>query len=130
MTFRGGNTEFMQAMELTEAERHSGARASVAFTRWPAPASIQERIDKVFETWLTVPSLASVEAPDDAEPILTVDDVIKAHVLDTLKRLHGNQTQTAKALGVDRRTLHRWLDTWKMRRRAICAGEGSEGSSA
>lgn len=43
----------------------------------------------------------------------TVDAVIRWHVERVLGSLHGNKTATAKALGVDRKTLHRWLGQWR-----------------
>lgn len=39
----------------------------------------------------------------------TLKQVQRAHVLQVLAEQNGNKTHAARALGVDRRTLYRWL---------------------
>jgi len=43
--------------------------------------------------------------PDD------LNAVIKKHVLEVISR-HANLLHAAQALGVNRRTLYRWLEDW------------------
>jgi DNA-binding NtrC family response regulator len=47
------------------------------------------------------------EGCDDSLPFLwpTVSDVERQHILDTLRRCHGNRTRTAKLLGISLRGL-------------------------
>lgn len=39
-----------------------------------------------------------------------VDDVIREHVERTMASVGGNKSRAAKLLGIDRRTLYRWLE--------------------
>ncbi len=50
-------------------------------------------------------------APLDA-PILTLDEVERAHILASLERLDGNRKATAKALGIGENTLWRKLKSY------------------
>ena len=43
---------------------------------------------------------------------VTLADVERKHVLAVLEEHEGNRTQTAKALGIDRRTFYRKLRRW------------------
>ncbi len=42
----------------------------------------------------------------------TLDEVVRAHVRSVLAILHGNQSNAARALGLDRKTLSRWMRKW------------------
>lgn len=53
---------------------------------------------------------------------LTLADIVKAAVLQTLDRLDGNRTQAAQSLGISVRTLQRKLKLWQN------GGGGSKGS--
>jgi transcriptional regulator of acetoin/glycerol metabolism len=44
---------------------------------------------------------------------VTLADVVKAAVLQTLDRLDGNRTQAAQSLGISVRTLQRKLKQWQ-----------------
>jgi DNA-binding NtrC family response regulator len=48
----------------------------------------------------------------EVPPGLTLADLVKAAVLQTLARLHGNRTQAAYCLGISVRTLQRKLKQW------------------
>jgi DNA-binding NtrC family response regulator len=41
-------------------------------------------------------------------------EVQRAHILDVLKREHGNKARTARALGVNRRSLYRLLEKYNI----------------
>ena len=41
--------------------------------------------------------------------ILTIDQVVILHIINTLQVLGGNKTEAARLLGIDRRTLYRKL---------------------
>lgn len=42
-----------------------------------------------------------------------VDDLVRDHVAKTMAFTGDNKTQAAKLLGIDRRTLYRWLEKGK-----------------
>ena len=44
----------------------------------------------------------------------TVDQVRRRHVLHVLELCHGNRTQAAHMLGIDRKTLFRNLKKWNI----------------
>jgi transcriptional regulator of acetoin/glycerol metabolism len=44
--------------------------------------------------------------------VLTLEELEKKHVLETLDRTSGNVARAARALDVDRRTLYRKLEKW------------------
>jgi DNA-binding NtrC family response regulator len=44
--------------------------------------------------------------------IESLQEVTRRHVLLALRLHHGRREETAKALGVSRTTLRRWLDMW------------------
>jgi len=48
-------------------------------------------------------------------PILSLDDMNRKHTLETLDRLHGNKSETARVLGITVRTLYNWLNRWNVR---------------
>jgi len=49
-----------------------------------------------------------------AASIMTLDQVQAEHVRNVLEALDGNITATARALNVDRRTLYRMCERWKI----------------
>lgn len=67
----------------------------------------------------------------------TLDEVVRAHVRNALAVFHGNQSNAARALGLDRKTLARWLRKWGISANAeprtlppgsLVAVEGIDGS--
>ena len=53
----------------------------------------------------------------DMGPQLTADslrEVIRRHVVHVLEKNAGNRQRTAKALGVSRATLYKWLKDWDL----------------
>jgi DNA-binding NtrC family response regulator len=61
--------------------------------------------------------LEAVEPAAEPPPHLVkpADQVLREHVLLTLRLHHGLKDETARALGVSRSTLRRWLDRWAVR---------------
>lgn len=55
-------------------------------------------------------------APEDRR---TLDEVVRAHVQSVLSICHGNQSIASRALGLDRKTLARWMRKW-----GVTASEG------
>lgn len=45
-------------------------------------------------------------------PDWSLDTAIREHALMVLGVKGGNKTEAARALGIDRRTLYRWLRKW------------------
>ncbi len=43
---------------------------------------------------------------------ITADEIVKIHTLAVLERKKGDQKAAAKTLGIDRKTLWRWLRAW------------------
>jgi transposase-like protein len=43
---------------------------------------------------------------------ITADEIVKIHTLAVLERKKGDQQAAAKTLGIDRKTLYRWLRAW------------------
>lgn len=44
--------------------------------------------------------------------VLTLEELERKHVLETLDRTAGNVARAARALDIDRRTLYRKLEKW------------------
>ena len=55
-----------------------------------------------------------------AQQIPTLDELQKRHVADVLEATHGNMTETAKLLGVNRRTLYRMIDRHGLNKARKC----------
>ena len=54
------------------------------------------------------PSMSGTDLPE----LLTLEEVERRHVLRVLEACHGNRTDAAKILGLDRKTLYRKLLRW------------------
>jgi len=51
---------------------------------------------------------------DAVEPqTKTLAAVTREHIENVLAAFHGNKSKAAKALGIDRRSLYRYLERWK-----------------
>ncbi|MFT3698471.1 MAG: helix-turn-helix domain-containing protein [Kofleriaceae bacterium] len=50
-------------------------------------------------------------APNDAD-LVSLDEVRRRHVTQVLEHCHGNRTNAAKILHLDRKTLYRKLVRW------------------
>ena len=51
-----------------------------------------------------------VEVPNELR--ITLDEIRRRHVIKVLEACHGNRSEAAKILGVDRKTLYRRLRRW------------------
>jgi DNA-binding NtrC family response regulator len=58
------------------------------------------------------PRRSSALAGNDIAELLTLEEVERRHVLRVLEACHGNRTDAAKVLGLDRKTLYRKLLRW------------------
>jgi two-component system response regulator HydG len=55
-----------------------------------------------------------VLAPQEAEAIVPLEEVEKATIIRTLNALDGNKSETARQLGITRKTLHKKLKSYGM----------------
>ncbi len=61
----------------------------------------------------TPPSTA-VEKPEGAEPeLVSLDELDRRHVFRVLAAMHGNREESARVLGISRRTLTRMIQRWQ-----------------
>ena len=58
---------------------------------------------------------------NDAQEIVTVDELERRYILRVIKLLGGNKARAAQLLGLDRRTLYRKLDRYKGRGQGLSA---------
>jgi two-component system response regulator HydG len=58
------------------------------------------------------PRRSTALAGNDIAELLTLEEVERRHVLRVLEACHGNRTDAAKVLGLDRKTLYRKLLRW------------------
>jgi transcriptional regulator with GAF, ATPase, and Fis domain len=105
-------------------ELHSGVRgyspaALGAIRKYPWPGNIRELENRIKKALVLCDS--TLLAPEDLElgedamaPILPLEkakeEFQRRYVLEALERNHGNRTQTARDLGVDPRTIFRYLE--------------------
>ena len=69
---------------------------------------VEDLPDKVRQQKSPRPSLSGNDVPE----LLTLEEVERRHVLRVLEACHGNRTDAAKVLGLDRKTLYRKLLRW------------------
>ncbi|GBC83240.1 Transcriptional regulatory protein ZraR [bacterium HR10] len=67
-------------------------------------------------------------APPEREP-RTLQEVERRHILRILEETGGNHTRAAEILGIDRRTLYRKLEKYKIPRDSSRRGERANGAS-
>ena len=60
------------------------------------------------------PATSNFEACDAGPRSWALDKVIQAHVADCLLSFNGDRIATAKALGIGKTTLYRWLKEWRV----------------
>jgi two-component system response regulator HydG len=70
--------------------------------------SVEDLPDKLKSQSRRPASLSGTELPE----LLTLEEVERRHVLRVLEACHGNRTDAAKILGLDRKTLYRKLLRW------------------
>jgi DNA-binding NtrC family response regulator len=125
---------FLKRCSPKGRERVSGLTVEAAerLLRYPWPGNVRElqnciersvalaRFDR-----LTVEDLPDrighfadphTELANDDEPstIVSLEELERRHVTRVLETLGGNKTSTAQALGMDRRTLYRKLERWRI----------------
>ena len=69
---------------------------------------------------------SAAENDIDLEHVWTLDQLERRHLERVLHRHHGNKTQAAKALGIDRRTLYRKLERYEGRHPTSSPPPGQE----
>jgi two-component system response regulator AtoC len=84
---------------------------AVALTR-----SEQIEVDDLPERVRTFEGSRAALTDVDSELVLSLDEVERRHIQRALQAAKGNKTQTAKVLGVDRRTLYRKLERFEAER--------------
>ncbi|MFU8802974.1 MAG: helix-turn-helix domain-containing protein, partial [Bradymonadaceae bacterium] len=58
--------------------------------------------------------LSVTDSPEDHDPVLTLDEVERRHILNVLARFDGHRRKTAEALGIGENTLWRRLKKWDL----------------
>jgi transcriptional regulator with GAF, ATPase, and Fis domain len=107
------------ADELASAVRGFSPQALAAIKKYPWPGNIRQlenRIKKALvlcDKTLLAPEDLDL-GPEAQQPIVPLEkakeDFQRRYVLDVLERNNGNRTQTARDLGVDPRTIFRYLE--------------------
>jgi len=98
-------------------------RALEALKRHPWPGNVRELENTVHRLSILAPGpridIDDIETylpgqtEQDQGAILPLAEVERRHILATLRRLGGHRTNTAKALGIDRKTLHNKLTRYQ-----------------
>jgi DNA-binding NtrC family response regulator len=99
----------------------SAARRLVAYA-WPGNVrelenAVERAVALARDEWISIddlpPALEAAPSPylfaSAAERMMTLEELEKGYVKHVLERLGGNKTRAATVLGVNRRTLQRWL---------------------
>ena len=84
-----------------------------ALERAVALAHFEEiQVDDLPEKLKSSPRRTAALSGTDLTEMLTLEEVERRHVLRVLEACHGNRTDAAKILGLDRKTLYRKLLRW------------------
>jgi DNA-binding NtrC family response regulator len=70
-----------------------------------------------------------VLSADQAEEIVTMDELERRYLLRVLKTVDGNKSRAAQLLGLDRRTLYRKLDRYRGEAKSASASESAAQAS-
>jgi transcriptional regulator with PAS, ATPase and Fis domain len=107
------------ADEMQSPVKGFSPQALAAIRRYPWPGNIRQLENKIKKALVLCDK--SLLGPDDLDlgveaeaPIVPLEkakeDFQRAYVLEVLERNNGNRTQTARDLGVDPRTIFRYLE--------------------
>lgn len=114
---------FLQRLgrKLGKGELRLSREAWELFLRYDFPGNVRE-LEHLVEASLALASGDEVTAEDvllamgstagRLSATGTLEEVVREHVLRTLKRCGGRKKEAARALGVDRTTLYRMLKRW------------------
>jgi DNA-binding NtrC family response regulator len=77
---------------------------------------LEQALDRAMRKNVTEPGVPlSLPEASEAEPAVTLEDVERQHILQTLNRNAGNRTAAAKELGISRRTLYYKLNEYQQK---------------
>jgi DNA-binding NtrC family response regulator len=120
--FRAANPE-QQVIVLTGFGNLEAARASIRldvvdFLEKPCPlGELEKSLHRATQRLvrpMPQPMLLTQPEPEaDDEPVQTLEDVEREHIISTLRRNDGNRTATAVELGISRRTLQYKLSEYQ-----------------
>jgi transcriptional regulator with GAF, ATPase, and Fis domain len=113
-------TKYAKEMGKPGMEFSSEAIASIKKHSWPGNVrEVENRVKKAIlmcDSPLIGPEDMDVAADEEAKILplaVAKEEFQKQYILDALKRNHGNRTKTAEELGVDPRTIFRYLEKEK-----------------
>src|SRR5271170_509333 len=120
--FRAANPE-QQVIVLTGFGNLEAARASIRldvvdFLEKPCPlGELEKSLHRATQRLVRpMPQALLPNEPEpesDDEPVQTLEDVEREHIISTLRRNDGNRTATAVELGISRRTLQYKLSEYQ-----------------
>jgi DNA-binding NtrC family response regulator len=120
--FRAANPD-QQVIVLTGFGNLEAARASIRldvvdFLEKPCPlGELEKSLHRATQRLvrpMPQPMLLTDPKPEaDDEPVQTLEDVEREHIISTLRRNDGNRTATAVELGISRRTLQYKLSEYQ-----------------
>ena len=118
---RAANPE-QQVIVLTGFGNLESARATIRldvvdFLEKPCPlGELEKSLHRATQRLVRpMPQLAPAESKPEAddEPVQTLEDVEREHIISALRRNDGNRTATAVELGISRRTLQYKLSEYQ-----------------
>lgn len=111
----------------------SAASACVIAYAWPGNirelrTAMERSVLRTREAWITVgdlpqrvreaPPLVTSEVDEKFAEMVPMEELERRHILQVLRRLHGNKAEAARVLGLDRKTLYRKLERYSSSARA------------